>query len=221
MPLHERLPITVPRTATYSLVGDPETPPAECWYVCHGYAQRAHRFVRRFEGLEEPGRWVVAPEGLSRFYVQGSHGQVGASWMTREERDSEIADYLRYLDTLHMTLLAPPATPRVTMLGFSQGCATASRWAARGVARPARVVLWGELPAFDLTDEDFGRLRDQGTEILLVVGREDPFVSVAAVERAARDLEARGLIVEVLSFEGGHDIDGPTLRRVVGRGAED
>jgi predicted esterase len=220
--LHERLTITVPRTATYSLLGDPGTVPAECWFVCHGYAQLAHRFLRRFEGLEGSDRWIVAPEGLSRFYVHGSHGVVGASWMTREDRGAEIEDYLGYLDALHANLLSDVgATPRIVVLGFSQGCATASRWAARGVVRPARIVLWGEIQAHDLTDEDYLRLREQGTEVLFVVGREDPYVSTTAVERAAKELGGRGLTVETVSFDGGHDIDGPTLMRIALAGNDD
>jgi len=147
--------------------------------------------------------------------VHGSHGVVGASWMTREDRDAEIEDYLGYLDALHANLLSDVgATPRIVVLGFSQGCATASRWAARGVVRPARVVLWGEIQAYDLTDEDYLRLREQGTEVLFVVGREDPYVSTTAVERAAKELGGRGLRVETVSFDGGHDIDGPTLMRI-------
>ncbi len=215
MALHQRLTITVPRTATYSLLGDPGTAPTECWFVCHGYGQLAHRFLRRFEGLEGADRWIVAPEGLSRFYVHGSHGVVGASWMTREDRDAEIEDYLGYLDALYANLLpSSGAATRIVLLGFSQGCAAASRWAARGVVRPARLVLWGEIQAYDLTDTDYARLREQGTEVLLVVGREDPYVSAAAVERAAQELGDRGLSVEIVPFDGGHDIDGPALMRV-------
>ena len=82
------------------------------------------------------------------------------------------------------------------------------------LARPARLVLWGELQAQDLIDEDYRRLREHGTEVLFVVGREDPYVSLTAVERAANELEARGLTVRTVSFAGGHDIDGPTLMRV-------
>lgn len=209
--LHERLTVTVPRTATYSLLGDPKTAPSECWFVCHGYAQLAHRFLRRFEGLAGPDRWIVAPEGLSRFYVHGSHGLVGASWMTRQDREAEIDDYLGYLDALHARLLSGAVAPRIVLLGFSQGCATASRWAARGNVAPARLILWGELQAYDLTDEDYRRLLERETELLLVVGREDPYVSVTAVERAATELAGRGLTVATLPFDGGHDIDAATL----------
>jgi predicted esterase len=142
--------------------------------------------------------------------------------MTREDRDSEIEDYLGYLDALQAHLLSDAAAPpRVVVLGFSQGCATASRWAARGAVRPDRLVLWGEIQAHDLTDQDYARLQEGGTEVLLVVGREDPYVSATAVDRAAKKLSEQGLSVETVSFDGGHDIDGPTLIRVARGGNED
>ena len=53
--------------------------------------------------------------------------------MMREFRDAEIADYVRYLDLLstetrhHLT----GASPRVVVLGFSQGTATVCRWLDR------------------------------------------------------------------------------------------
>ena len=48
----------------------------------------------------------MAPEALSRFYADvtpGRHGPtstVGATWMTREDRENEIRDYVAYLDEM-------------------------------------------------------------------------------------------------------------------------
>ncbi len=215
-----KVTLTVSRTAHCALLGDLDHAPAELWYVCHGYGQLAHRFLARFEGLEVAGRWVVAPEGLSRYYVRGSGGggHVGASWMTREDRDQEILDYVNYLDTLHRHLTGDldRAPERVVLLGFSQGCATVSRWAARGAVRPDRLILWGEVQAHDLTDADFQRLRERPGRIELVAGREDPVVPPEALESAAATLRAQGLEVAVMPFDGGHDIDGATLLRIAG-----
>ena len=76
------------------------------WVVCHGYRQLARRFIREFQGIAGAERRIVAPEGLSRFYLDeegGPHGpeaRVGATWMTREDRIAEIDDYVAYLDAL-------------------------------------------------------------------------------------------------------------------------
>ena len=94
------------RTARYWSVGGDVGQPGECWVVLHGYQQLARRFLRRFEPVAGDHRRVVAPEGLSRFYSDprpGRHGRtspVGASWMTREDREHEIRDYVAYLDRL-------------------------------------------------------------------------------------------------------------------------
>ncbi|MEZ4763957.1 MAG: hypothetical protein R3C26_12480 [Calditrichia bacterium] len=37
---------------------------------------------------------------MSRFYLQSTNGRIGATWMTREDRENEIADYLAYLNNL-------------------------------------------------------------------------------------------------------------------------
>jgi hypothetical protein len=67
----------------------------------------------------------VAPEALSRFYVSQEPGRhcpvsvVGGTWMTREDRENEIRDYVRYLDILHdeVEIEGVPTT----VLAFSQG----------------------------------------------------------------------------------------------------
>ncbi|NIP78275.1 MAG: phospholipase, partial [Gemmatimonadetes bacterium] len=93
----------------------------EVWFVLHGYGQLAERFVRRFDalpGVRDGMRAVVAPEALSRFYVEeevtGPHGpesRVGATWMTRADREHEIRDYVEYLDRVAAAVLDPDARP--------------------------------------------------------------------------------------------------------------
>src|SRR2546430_15583039 len=130
--------LETPRAARYFTLGIPETA-GDIWVVCHGYGHLASRFLEKFRALEAPGRCIVAPEGLSRFYLTESPSErrVGASWMTREDRLHEIADYVRYLDAVYREVLGRVEGPaaRVTALGFSQGAATVSRWAALGQSR--------------------------------------------------------------------------------------
>src|SRR5881296_4496989 len=131
--------ITTSRTARYYTLGQLGPSTREIWFVCHGYGQLAGRFVRHFEPLAGKTRFMVAPEALSRFYLEdtavpASQRKVGATWMTREDRLREIDDYVRYLDALHAEVFARVERGAVTLhlLGFSQGTATACRWAARG-----------------------------------------------------------------------------------------
>src|SRR2546426_12690078 len=137
---------STPRSARYFTLGSPQHA-ADVWLVCHGYGQLASRFLERFRPIAAERRCIVAPEGLSRFYLTESPAErrVGASWMTREDRLHEIDDYVRYLDAVYREVLGRVEGPaaRVTALGFSQGTATVSRWAALGQSRLHHVVLWG------------------------------------------------------------------------------
>lgn len=141
--------LPVSRTARYFTTGDPHAGVRELWFVCHGYGQLAGRFIRHFESIATPERLIVAPEALSRFYVEVSgktHADthVGASWMTREDRLSDIEDYVEYLDALYAHMLASldGASPTFTALGFSQGVATVARWLERTSVHVDRALLW-------------------------------------------------------------------------------
>lgn len=208
--------LEVPRTARYWSLGDP-TSADDIWFVLHGYGQLARRFLTRFGPIDHPTRCIVAPEALSRFYVggQGRHGpasRVGATWMTREDREHEIDDYVRYLDAVARDVLGARGPDGVTVLGFSQGVATASRWTVLGTLRPARLVLWGDFLPPDL-DLARARVAWQGTEVVLARGTEDTTLAdtVLADAESAR-VSAAGLPLRLLPYSGGHEIDQTTLR---------
>jgi len=214
--------IQVARTARYWSL-DEETPgeARELWYVLHGYRQLARRFMRRFAPVHDGRRRIVAPEGLSRFYLgreEGRHGPasaVGATWMTREDRLHEIQDYVGYLDRLHETVAPEAGEPPVTVLGFSQGVATASRWVVQGGVRPTRLVAWGDTLPPDLDMETAAR-RLEGVDVVLVRGSRDRAVGKERAAREREALEATGIRYRVLSYEGGHDVYPAPLRALAG-----
>ncbi|NUP96773.1 MAG: hypothetical protein HUU28_11480 [Planctomycetaceae bacterium] len=99
--------LRVRRTARVEVHGDPRTA-RETWILVHGYAQVAADMLAECKPLESRERLLVVPEALSRFYRRGSSGPIGASWMTRELREDEIADYVEYLDEVARQLGSPP-----------------------------------------------------------------------------------------------------------------
>ncbi len=222
------LHVTVPRTARLYALGDAATA-RELWVAIHGYGQLASHFVRHFAPhLAE--RLIVAPEALSRFYLEsregnaGAHGpRVGATWMTREDREAEIADYVRWLDLAVRAAYDTRAAEHVPLhvLAFSQGTATACRWlaarAASGAAPARRLVLWaGDTPP-DL-DLDAAWLR--ATRVTLVAGRSDPFVTPERFAELEARLTTSGVRLDVVRFDGAHRVDAGTLAAVLGdRGA--
>jgi predicted esterase len=197
------------RSARYFTLGSPQHA-ADVWLVCHGYGQLASRFLERFRPIEAERRYIVAPEGLSRFYLteHPTERRVGASWMTREGRLHEIADYVRYLDAVYSEIA--PGKARVTALGFSQGTATVCRWAGMGSSRIDRLIVWGgEVPP----DLDLTRLRV--SSLTLVYGTRDEFFTPKIIAATEERLRANQIGYELMPFEGGHEIDEATLRRLI------
>ncbi len=203
------------RTARFHTLGDPERC-CEVWYLLHGYGQSAAGFLDECEPLLSDGRLLVAPEALSRFYLRSGRGPVGASWMTREERALEIADYLRYLDLLARQLPQAGAERRACVLGFSQGAATAWRWASLAETQVDRLILWagGIPPDLDLAAS---RERLRSMRIDLVRGTQDEAFDEQASSAVSSSLAEHGIGHGCQLFEGDHRVDGATLRQLADR----
>ena len=216
--------LAVARTARYYTLGggDAETTDAigELWIVCHGYGQLASAFIERFEKIATRSRLIVAPEGLSRFYLDRSRvgvntqAMIGATWMTREDREHEIADHISYLDALYESVRPRGSGPvRLRVLGFSQGVATVARWLVRGRGHANEVILWaGSFPP----DVDLGAFAERlaGAPVVLVVGERDELASWAAADVTLGRFTDAGIRARLVTFNGGHRLDDATLAAI-------
>jgi predicted esterase len=202
--------IRIERSARMFVLGDAATA-KELWVVCHGYGQLAARFIRDFEHITTSERVIVAPEGLHRFYLDpppapAANRRVGATWMTREDRETDIADYVAYLDTVVEAITPHGTRLPVRALGFSQGSATVFRWAALGRTRIAELILWsGEVPPDVDMQPAAERLRQ--TRITVVHGTTDLLQPPRLARRQLELLDAAGLSYRTLTFDGGHTLD--------------
>lgn len=214
--------ISVPRSARYYTLGPTHGFPREIWIVCHGYGQLAGRFIPQFSPLDDGTRLIVAPEALSRFYLDPiperrdqRDPRVGATWMTREDRDAEIADQITYLDLVAAEVRRhlSGASPRLVVFGFSQGTATVCRWLAASEFRADHLVLWagGIPPEFDLAAWA-AQLR--GASITLVAGDADTMVPREAVAREAERLSSAGVAFHAQRFAGEHRVDADALTQL-------
>jgi len=201
-------------------MGSFDGPLTEVWIACHGQGQLATRFLSRFLPLERDDRLFIAPEALSRYYVtppktgpNAANAPIGASWMTREDRECEIEDYVRYLDALHDEIFLRVVREKVRLwvLGFSQGSATVGRWVARGRVEPDRVVLWSGMLPPELNEESAAPLARR-SPLTVVFGRSDEFASQELI--AAQETRLKGLRLphQAIRFDGGHEIVPDALR---------
>ena len=203
---------SVPKTVRYATLGPPIADAKHIMVALHGYGQLPEFFLRKFAALAEDGWCVIAPEGMHRFYLDGTSGRVGASWMTREDRETDIADYVHYLDALCAHLELNHRHP--VLLGFSQGVATASRWVAAGQQNFKQLILWAGVfpPDFEWTT---GRAHLSQMLVDVALGDNDPFFKDELLQSTSDLLDSRQVTYNLHRFSGGHAIDPRLLRSIV------
>ena len=196
--------IKTPKTARYYIAGEPSRNTKNLWFVIHGFGQLAGEFIKQFDYLVNDETIVIAPEGLSRSYFGD---KTGASWMTKEDREHEIEDYVRYLDNLFDEIYSAAGLDKlnVNILGFSQGVHTAARWFTRGKHNFQKLVLCSsDFPR----DADFEKLRDklENANMYYFWGDNDEFISKAAFEKSVELLVDKQIAFENYPFKGKHII---------------
>jgi predicted esterase len=174
----------------------------------HGYGQLAKFFIQKFKDLRGNIQ-VVAPEGPHRFYLQGSSGRVGASWMTNEARKLDLQDNLTWLNALLSELQRSYSSKKITLLGFSQGAATAARWYQQNPTAFDQLILWA---AVFPPDVDTGTFPKENP-MHFVLGTEDEYYQGEEAQQLLNHYQSMGF--KVHTFTGKHDIEGEVLKRIL------
>jgi predicted esterase len=194
--------ITTPKTARIFTYGTLSEKTKLVWIVTHGYGFLAEYFIKKFEELNPEENYVIVPEALNRFYLKELSGRVGASWMTTEDREHEIQDYILYLENVYETLISQ-TTAKIVGLGFSQGAATIARWAMQTSKRLNQLVFWGGSIPNDCLN-DISKLNS--FHPYLLVGDEDQFINEERRLEVMKSLDNVGLTFSHIFYKGGHAI---------------
>ncbi|WP_300665303.1 dienelactone hydrolase family protein [Fluviicola sp.] len=197
--------IEVPSSLRYRLI-IPEGPVKHIVYVLHGYGQLVAYFHLKFAGVASNDTLFVFPEGRHRFYLKGTSGRVGASWMTREWREEDIRLNVLSLDLLHREISQKYPAEKITVLGFSQGGATAARWLAYGKINCDHFISWASVYPPDLEIEEYTSVAKKCT---FVLGTEDEYFPAPEQEALISGYRSKG--IQIARFEGKHDIHEETL----------
>ncbi|MEO7996011.1 MAG: hypothetical protein ABI852_01135 [Gemmatimonadaceae bacterium] len=221
--------LTTVRTARYFTLGAPIAETKRVWFALHGYAQLAARFLRHFKDIVPADTLIVAPEALSRFYLELPRAdrthmeRVGAAWMTREDRLADVSDTRAWLDSVYRTVMddvtrATGRTPEVTVLAFSQSVAITMRWIAGGVVNPSRVIMWAGSLANDVDAEEF-RAGLGNAEVVLVAGELDHFLTEKARATILGQWHALGVNPREIIYEDGvHELEPSVLATLLQEG---
>lgn len=196
--------IKIQKTAHFYTLGQLSANTRYIWLVCHGYGQLASRFIQKFRPLDPKRHFVIAPEGLSRFYWGGVTGQVVASWMTKRDRLEEIEDHTNFLDSIYQKYASHEA--EWVMLGFSQGNATIIRYMERFQPDFSKLLIWaGRLPR-ESSNHEFTRYLNQGS-LHYFYGNQDVYVTRQRIEEEKEFMKHSGLQFNIHQFEGEHRVD--------------
>jgi predicted esterase len=202
----------VVRTARYFTCGMYSDKVKNVWVVCHGYGQLAEYFILKFESVADEENYIIAPEGLHRYYLDKDRVRTGATWMTRDDREKDIQDYVGLLTTIFNREIKD-FKGQLILLGFSQGVSTICRWLVYGNIKPHHLILWaGGFPPDVPAEKMMDTLKE--TKTFLVIGDEDEFIHE---ERKSMILQEAARIkkdVEFISFHGKHTIDIQVLKEI-------
>jgi predicted esterase len=202
--------IKVQRTARYFTWGHANPNTKYVWFVLHGYGQLAPYFIKKFEKLDPDTHFIVAPEALSRFYYNNMGGRVGATWMTSEDRLNEIEDYTFFLQSVYDKVLdenpALSTCQNTTLLGFSQGATTVTRWLMNGKVKFNRLIAWAGMLPHDMDFEKFKEILSN-KECQVVYGLQDELFVKESFEGYLNDLKLKGFEPQVITFEGKHELN--------------
>ena len=135
--------------------------------------------------------------------------------MTKEAREQEIDDYLAYLNQVaaHIMDVVERRRIPITVLGFSQGATTASRWVTLGRLPAERLILWAGPIAHDL-DLDTHRSVLNALDIKFVVGHKDHFITPSLLEKEKKRLLDQRIEFTHIPFEGAHRMNADVLTQL-------
>jgi len=206
--------ITVTKTARYFTHGELNQNTKDIWIVLHGHKQLAGKFIMQFQELADSGSCLIAPEGLMRSYLKGDRGDIGAAWMTKEDRESDINDYVNYLEKLYENVIRPNKEKynlKINSLGFSQGAATLSRWLALGKTKIDKAVFWCGNLAHDI---DYSKSENfKSTDIRLVFADNDIYYSGDFYLKQEKILKEAGIGYQTQIFSGVHELSVELMKK--------
>ncbi len=185
------------------------------WIVFHGYGQLSKYFIRRFDVLDADKNYIIAPQGLSKFYVDEDYKNVGASWLTKEDRGSDLLNQQKYLIKLmdELKLKIDFSKIKINFFGFSQGASTLTRLLMNYNMKVNNIIIWaGWVP-----DEFFNINKDvlKDTNLFFVVGNKDKYynnpIIKGYIEKFKKTLNKE---IDYFVFNGGHIVDRKVLKKI-------
>ena len=208
--------LQIEKKARYFQLGNPGNDTSIVWVVLHGYGMLSEFFIQKFKKLENKNTLILAPEALNRFYIDTNYGRVGASWMTKDERQDDIKENIKYLNSLMDQIIKEIGHNRfkINVLGFSQGGATACRWLFKSGLKFENLIMWaGDIPKDTLTEENRLKWSDMNTH--LVMGKKDELINEEMKAKFLKLVTDFKLDYKLTLYDGDHRIYPDVLMELI------
>jgi len=199
--------ISIPKTHKYSQLGEFSEKTNTVWIVLHGYGMLSEFFIKKFECILNEKTVVIAPEGSNRFYLNNNYSRVGASWMTKVDKEKDIEDNISFIETLYTKIVDDIGHNnfKLKTLGFSQGGATLVRWIMSNSIKVDSLILWGsDIPQDSLTNQN--KSRWSSINIKIVIGKKDEYISDENKKKVIDAVNSYGLSYKLIEYDGPHKI---------------
>lgn len=195
--------IEIKKTARIITLGSLTEKTENIWLVLHGYGMLSEYFIQKFSELDLEKNYIIAPEALSKFYQNGFTGRIGATWMTSEDRENEIKDYINYLETIFQKMIHPHlSNKKFICFGFSQGVSTLFRWANQNIPPIHQIIAWaGTIPK-----EVLDQYQLKSTALKIYYGNEDPLITVEQAQQLLKVLKEKNIPFESFEYKGQHSV---------------
>ena len=182
------------------------------WFVCHGMGYLSRYFIRYFKALNTEENYIIAPQAPNTYYQGKDFKHVGASWLTKENTETETKNIIAYFDAVFKAENLPKHL-NLIVFGYSQGVSVASRYVAKRQLQCSQLVLHsGGIPK-ELIAEDFDFLK---AKVTLIYGDNDEYINEERLEYENRKAkELFGDDVTIINFDGVHEVNTKIINTLV------
>ena len=184
------------------------------WIIFHGYGQLSKFFIRRFDILDKKENYIIAPQGLSKFYTDKHYQNVGASWLTREDKNIDFKSQLSYLNSViaQISSKVKMNNYKINLFGFSQGVSTLCRLTQNIDFQIDNIIMWaGWIPSefFNLSIESC-----KNSNFIYVMGKKDKYFDLKLINEYKNEFIKKKYRFNYELFNGEHKVDRKVLKKI-------
>ncbi|MEQ9424737.1 MAG: hypothetical protein RJQ09_09990 [Cyclobacteriaceae bacterium] len=206
--------------APYYTFGKLDNDTTTLWLACHGQGQLGEYFVKKFERFESQNHYGIVLQGLNKHYLDLYGKRIGATWMTRHDRLTDLQNQRSYFTRVFETELASLnlTSYNINLVGFSQGVSAIARLLFHLKIPFNNLVLWAggfppELPGSDNT------FIPADGKVIVAIGDNDQYYNEKNYQDNLALIEQTfPLKPKVHIYNGDHRLDPDVLEELINEG---